>query len=266
MLKITNSFITIFSLAILAFLLTTCDSKSTKESSKTEKVTNDIEENSEENNPDNKKNSPSINGKWQVNGSQPEGDSYEGSLEIKANQDKTYALEWNLSSGIFSGTGLYHENKKRMFAAYGIKTKSYGLFTYTIEGDTLADKSVWTSGYGMGSETLLEKPNQGIIGTYKVKGFRPKEDVEHAPTYEGILKISKGEKSENTYKMTWDLGDNKPYNGIAFLTKDGTQLVGAWGIGGEYGAVIYNFKDNHKATGVWARQLKIGFGKESITR
>lgn len=267
MLKISKNLFTLLFATVFTFSIVACGGGSSEETSDdtteetSEEGTTDSEETSEESTDVETGDSP-IAGDWKVKGSAPEGDSYDGTLSITAVNEMVHVLEWDITRGVYPGTGLYYEDKNRMFTAYGVDTDRYGLFAYSIEGSTLADEAVWTSGNGLGTETLLEKPADGIAGTYKVQGTRPEGD-DASPTYEGTLTM---EKQGNVYKLTWDLGDGAPYNGIAFVTEDGSELVGAWGIGGDYGVVVYNFEGTNKGVGNWATPYDEDLGEETITR
>lgn len=269
MLKISKNLFTLLFTIIFAVSIVACgggseetsDETSEESTENTDESTADSDDSVEEGAEGATGDSP-IAGEWKVNGTAPEGDAYEGTLTINAITEQVHTLEWDITRGVYPGTGLYYEENNRLFSAYGVDTERYGLVAYPIEGSVLADEAVWTSGNGLGTETLVEKPADGIVGTYQVKGTRPEGD-DASSTYEGSLTI---EKQDNIYKLTWDLGDGEPYNGIAFITEDGSELVGAWGIGGDYGVVVYNFEGTTKGVGNWATPYDEDLGEETITR
>lgn len=213
-----------------------------------------------------------VDGVWLVNGANPEGTTYEGKLSIAAVNERLHLLFWDIKyngneqNDYFPGTGIYYPEKNSMFVAYGIETLRYGLVVYGINSNGgLETDGLWTSGNGVGAERLSGGPSNSIAGTYQVDGSRPEGDVQGgaSATYSGTLII---EEADGFYLLTWDLGDGNPYNGIAFPNGDNTELVGAWGIGGDYGVEIYQFNGD-TAEAIWASpSYGDGSGTENLTR
>jgi len=214
-----------------------------------------------------------LTGEWNVKGTNPEGDAYEGALEIEADNRPLYKLQWEVdyedepNTQTFPGTALFDKERNVMYAAYGIGTLRYGLVSYPLnEKGGLQGSGNWTSHQGVGAELLAGKLNRRrLAGTYQVVGRRSKGDVEMgaSETYEGTLKIK---KDGDMYRLEWYLGDGTPYKGFAYKTENA--LVGAWGIGGSYGLEIYTFNEDRKgAESIWMTpNYGEGKGKEMITK
>lgn len=213
-----------------------------------------------------------VDGVWAVTGNNPEGRSYEGKLSIASVNEMLHLLFWDIKyegneqNDYFPGTGIYYPEKNSMFVAYGIETLRYGLVVYTITpSGGLETEGLWTSGNGVGTERLSGGSNNSITGVYQVEGSRPDGDVQGGAdaTYTGTLVIEEG---DGFYILTWDLGDGNPYNGIAFANEENSELVGAWGIEGNYGVEIYKFNGD-SAEAIWASpSYGDGSGTENLTR
>lgn len=215
----------------------------------------------------------SMEGVWDVTGTNPEGVAYEGKLKIKAINKPLYQMAWDVKyenaekNQTFPGTALVDQKTDIMYAAYGINTLRYGLISYPLEEDgSLQGSATWTSHKGVGAELLGNKRGDDkIVGTYEVVGRRAPEDANlgAANTYDGTLIIS---KKGDRYELAWYLGDGKPYKGFAYKTENA--LIGVWGIGGSYGMEIYTLSENRKkAEATWTTpSYEMGAGKEVIIK
>jgi hypothetical protein len=214
-----------------------------------------------------------LEGEWMVEGENPEGDAYEGSLNMEPINNLLYKLNWDIKyedekgKQQFPGTGLYDKKANIMYAAYGINTYRYGLVEYALnDKGGLQGNGSWTSHQGVGAELLAGQLNRSRIeGTYRVVGRRSKGDIAMgaSETYEGTLKVR---KEGEMYHLEWYLGDGTPYKGFAY--RRGNNLVGVWGIGGSYGLEIYKFDaDKNQATSTWTTpNYNYEQGKETITK
>lgn len=212
-----------------------------------------------------------MGGTYEVDGVNPNAESYEGTVNIVPKSGNMYSLLWDVQYEgqeeglIFSGLGIFDPATKKLFAAYGIGNQRFGLFTYPLnEKGGLDGSCSWTSLNGVGSELIGGKLNRKeIAGLYEVVGRRSLGDAEagNSLTYKGTLKVR---KREQVYILEWYLGDGTPYNGLGYIS--GNQLIGVWGIGELYGLETYHFNDElSKAEADWISPIHdYKTGKESI--
>jgi hypothetical protein len=196
-------------------------------------------------------------GTWNAAGKNPDGSAYRATVKINKAEENRYTLLWNTGNTTYSGVGYMQNNS--LFAAWG-QNITYGLAIYKVNQNGTLDGTWYNHtlnapAIGAGSEKLSGGKGGQVGGVYQCNGSQGGNQ------YAG--KVSIKHQTGIIYKLTWDLGDGAPYNGIGFL-KDGYLIV-AWGIGEAYGLVSYDFT-NAGATGTWIAVGIQGSGTENLSK
>jgi hypothetical protein len=202
-----------------------------------------------------------INGKWQVIGTNPLKQTYKGTINItKQSHAQVYLLDWDIANvGKYGGVGIYRNNI--LYASWVLQQADCGIVVYTINRSNGNLDGTWTmknNPNAVGTETATQKTGSktDIIGTYQVQGT-----TATGGRYRGTLTIEAGSNVGN-YLIKWNLVNNPVYVGVGFV--EGNELIVAWG-GGSFGVVQYVFSGN-KATGKWAIKEHNGTLTENLQR
>ncbi|NQU78595.1 fibronectin-binding protein [Candidatus Woesearchaeota archaeon] len=99
---------------------------------------------------------------------------------------------------------------------------------------------------GCDTNSVSDVEKDDLEGDYFVKGTN-----QIGLSYTGTLEIT---KKDNSYKVAWDLGEEK-YTGIGIL--EGNVFTVDWG---QEHPVIYNIQENGTLEGTWAN----GVGTETL--
>lgn len=202
-----------------------------------------------------------LSGLWQVKGTNPQKQTYTGTVDIKKANEEVYTLDWSIKNGSkYGGLGMLRGNN--FYVSWG-QNIEYGIVIYKIKpnGD-LDGKWVSKSAYGSLIGEYATKNSQSnstvssLIGTYQAKGGSGNNK------YEGTLTVTAGSNAGH-FKFVWQIGGSTS-NGVGFL--NGDEIVVAWGYGESYGVVHYVMQGNNKANGTWAIPNYNGILTESIEK
>jgi len=202
-------------------------------------------------------------GMWKVKGTNPQKQTYTGTLEVKQANTAVYTLDWNISNGTkYGGLGMLRGNN--FYVSWG-QNIEYGIVVYRIEANgNLDGQWVSKSGYSKlipeyatkTTDTKNSSNKSSLIGTYQVRGGADKG------AYIGTLHIKAGSNAGH-FLFTWQIG-NSVSNGVGFL--NGNEIVVAWGYGEAYGVVHYVMQNSQKAKGTWAIPNYQGILTEDIEK
>jgi len=178
---------------------------------------------------------PDIAGKYDLTGTNPDGGSYQGTLEVITRGD-VYQFRWNAGSQ-YDGIGV--QNGKIVAVAYttGANGEGCGVVDYDIRGDgSLTGKWGYWGKNEAGTEDATRTRGSGLAGEYDGTGKNP-----NGTSYK--VKISV-EPAGSLYRFVWS--NNTDGLGI----KRGNNV--AVGIGGSRcGFVMYEVKSDGSLDGVW---------------
>lgn len=178
---------------------------------------------------------PDIAGNYSITGTNPDGGSYKGTLEVIAHGD-VYQFRWNAGSQ-YDGVGV--QNGKVIAVSYttGTDGKGCGVVDYDIQGDgTLTGKWGYWGTNEAGTETATRTRGSGLEGEYDGSGKNP-----DGKQYKVKLTV---EPAGNLYHFVWS--NNSDGLGI----KRGNNV--AVGIGGSRcGFVTYQVQSDGTLDGIW---------------
>jgi len=182
-----------------------------------------------------------IGGKYNVLGSNPNGTTYKGTLEIIPHGD-VYQFRWNAGTQ-YDGVGVQNGEVVAVAFANGADGKGCRVIDYTIGSDgALNGKWGYWGVNERGSETAARTSGSVLEGEYDVIGKNP-----DGKGYKAKLSV---EPAGNLYKFSWS--NNTEGIGI----KQGENV--AVGIGGaRCGFVAYEIRSDGTLDGGWG-----GFGVE----
>lgn len=184
---------------------------------------------------------PEIGGKYNVLGSNPNGTTYKGTLEVIPHGG-VYQFRWNAGMQ-YDGVGVQNGDIVAVAFANGADGKGCGVIDYAITSDGALDGKWGYWGVNeSGSETGTRTSGSALEGEYNVTGKNP-----DGRAYKAKLSV---EPAGNLYKFSWS--NNTEGIGI----KQGENV--AVGIGGARCAfVAYEIRSDGTLDGVWG-----GFGTE----
>ncbi|MDX6444012.1 MAG: hypothetical protein QOH71_1086 [Blastocatellia bacterium] len=190
-----------------------------------------------------------IAGKYNIVGSNPDGGSYKGTLEIIPHGD-VYQFRWDAGTQ-YDGVGVANGNVVAVAFATGANGKGCGVVDYEIAGDGMLDGK-W--GYwgvdAAGSERATRNGGSGLEGEYDATGKNP-----DGKEYKAKLTV---EPAGKLYRFVWS--NNADGVGI----KQGTNV--AVGIGGKRcGFVAYQIKADG-LDGIWGGYGTDQTGTEKATK
>ena len=182
-----------------------------------------------------------IGGKYSVEGSNPAGSIYKGTLNV-VKRGGVYQFHWN-AGGQYDGVGVANGNVVAVAFAVGADGKGCGVIDYVIQSDGTLDGKWGAWGVDdVGSERAIRNGGTGLVGTYDVTGKNP-----DGKEYKALLRV---EPAVNRYRFLWS--NNTEGMGI----KRGDNV--AVGIGGaRCGFVTYDIQSDGTLDGIWG-----GYGSE----
>lgn len=178
---------------------------------------------------------PNIAGNYSITGTNPDGGSYKGTLEVITRGD-VYQFRWDAGSQ-YDGVGVQNGNVIGVSYTTGSNGKGCGVVDYDIQGDgTLEGKWGYWGQNEMGTETATRTSGSGLEGEYDGTGRNP-----DGKQYKVKLTV---EPAGNLYHFVWS--NNSDGVGI----KRGNNV--AVGIGGSRcGFVVYQVQSDGSLDGIW---------------
>lgn len=191
-----------------------------------------------------------IAGKYNITGTNPDGASYKGTLNVIAHGD-VFQFRWNAGSQ-YDGVGVQNGGVVAVAFAAGANGEGCGVVDYVIQGDgTLDGKWGYWGVNESGTERATKTSGAGLEGDYDVTGKNPNgNDYKSQLTVEAI---------RSTYRFVWS--NNTDGVGI----KQGDNV--AVGIGGSRcGFVAYEIKPDGSLDGIWGGYGTDKTGTEKATK
>jgi len=193
---------------------------------------------------------PDIGGKYNVEGSNPTGTVYKGTLEVIKRGD-VYQFRWNAGEQ-YDGVGVASGNIVAVAFANGANGKGCGVIDYVIQSDGTLDGK-WGS-WGVnesGSERATRTSGSGLVGEYEATGKNP-----DGKEYKARLTV---EPAVNLYRFLW----SNDTEGLGIKRGDNVAV----GIGGSRcGFVTYEIQSNGTLDGIWGGYGTDKTGTEKATR
>ncbi len=190
-----------------------------------------------------------ISGKYTVTGSNPDGGTYKGTLEVISHGD-VYQFRWSAGTQ-YDGVGVTNGNVVAVAFADGANGKGCGVVDYEVTGDGALDGRWGYWGVDeAGSEKATRSGGSGLAGDYDAAGKNP-----DGKEYKSKLTV---EPAGNIYRFVWSNGSD----GVGI--KQGTNV--AVGIGGKRcGFVAYQIKSD-VLDGIWGGYGTDKTGTEKATK
>ena len=194
---------------------------------------------------------PDIAGQYSVVGTNVNGSSYKGDLEVIKHGD-VYQFRWS-GGASYDGVGVQLGDVVAVAFTTGENGKGCGVVDYTIIGDGATLDGKW--GYWGTDESGTEKATRtlgsGLIGTYDATGANP----DGRPYKVQIVIVSLG----SGYKFSWS------NNTEGFGVRRGDNVAVGIG-GGRCGFVSYQVKSDGMLDGVWGGYGSDKTGTEKATK
>ncbi|GAB2186173.1 LIC10280 family protein [Roseibium sp. LAB1] len=185
-----------------------------------------------------------ISGVYRVDGTNPNGSSYDGMLAITP-EDRNVRFTWWIGGDVFTGVGEFAG--RMLVVNWGDKHPVVYSFTGT---DTLDGE--WADGSASEKLMLFSRAApveaEGLTGTYSVAGRNP-----NGTTYQGSVELT---QQGRKYTLLWTVGATS-YRGVGEL--EGNVLTVDWG---DKTPVVYAVMTDGRLKGLWAA----GRGAEELTR
>ena len=193
---------------------------------------------------------PDIAGKYDIVGTNPDGGSYKGTLEVIARGD-VYQFRWNAGSQ-YDGVGVQNGNIVAVAYTTGTDGKGCGVVDYDIRADgKLEGKWGYWGTNEAGTESATRTSGSDLVGEYDATGKNP-----DGKQYKSKLTV---EPAGNLYRFVWS--NNTDGIGI----KRGNNV--AVGIGGaRCGFVTYQVQSNGTLDGLWGGGGSDKTGTEKATK
>ncbi len=248
--KLQFRFHSTFVFALLIACVIGCKSTSTSSTStKTDSPKNTNSSSSTTSSDSSPAKAPEIAGKYNVVGSNPDGGSYKGTLEVIAHGD-VYQFRWDAGTQ-YDGIGVTNGNVVAVAFANGANGKGCGVVDYEIASDG-ALRGRW--GYWgvneAGTENATRTRGSALEGDYDATGKNP-----DGKEYKAKLTV---EPAGNLYRFVWS--NNSDGVGI----KQGSNV--AVGIGGaRCGFVAYEINSDG-LEGIWGGYGSDKTGTEKATK
>ncbi|MEM0980531.1 MAG: hypothetical protein AAGH78_09665 [Cyanobacteria bacterium P01_H01_bin.58] len=193
---------------------------------------------------------PPIEGTYTINGTNPSGSEYEGTMTISRETGKFYTVDWQIGEQEFQGLGLLEAQS----LSVGWGDASCLVVAYEVADQTLG-KGRW---FVLGEEeigtehvTRTKGRSDGIDGTYGVKGRNP-----DGSQYEGTLAVTAQDQS---YRFAWQVGEDN-FEGVGIQAGE-TVAVG-WGQG-NCSVAVYEVNPEGQLTGLWSTEGGKALGIET---
>lgn len=193
---------------------------------------------------------PDIAGKYNIVGSNPDGGSYKGTLEVITRGD-VYQFRWNAGTQ-YDGVGVQNGNIVAVAYTTGTNGKGCGVVDYDIRGDgALEGKWGYWGTNEAGTESATRTSGSGLVGEYDGTGKNP-----DGKQYKVKITV---EPAGNLYRFVWS--NNSDGIGI----KRGNNV--AVGIGGaRCGFVTYEVQSDGTLDGIWGGGGSDKTGTEKATK
>lgn len=193
---------------------------------------------------------PDITGKYNVAGSNPNGTTYKGTLEIFSRGD-VYQFRWDAGTQ-YDGVGVANANVVAVAFASGANGKGCGVIDFNIQDDGALDGKWGYWGVSQaGTEKATRTRGSGLDGEYDATGKNP-----NGKEYQAKLTV---EPAGNLYRFVWS--NNSDGVGI----KQGNNV--AVGIGGaRCGFVAYEIRSDGTLDGIWGGYGSDKTGTEKATK
>lgn len=185
-----------------------------------------------------------ISGVYRVEGTNPNGTTYDGMLAITP-EDRNVRLTWWIGTDVFTGVGEFAG--RMLVVNWGDKHPVVYSFTgaETLDGE-------WADGSASEKLTLYSRTApveaDGLTGNYSVAGRNP-----DGTTYDGTVVLT---QQGRTFTLIWTVGTDS-YRGVGEL--NGNVLTVDWG---DKTPVVYAVMADGHLKGLWAA----GRGAEELTR
>lgn len=193
-------------------------------------------------------------GTYTVNGSGPDGKSYDGEMAV-TKRDAVYQMSWKVGTEAYDGIAVRSGNT--MAAAYttGTDGKGCGAVVYKVNADGSLDGTWGEWGVNQsGTEVAVQEGEmKDGMGTFDVKGTNP-----NGPAYKGKLTITQG--PNDVYQFAWSTGTNYIGTGV----KMGDYIAAGSGAK-QCGFVIYEVKGD-TLEGKWGVPGSTALGTEKAVK
>ena len=193
---------------------------------------------------------PDIGGKYNVEGTNPNGSIYKGTLNV-IKRGAVYQFHWNAGEE-YDGVGVANGNMAAVAFASGTNGKGCGVIDYAIQSDGTLDGK-WGS-WGVdngGSERAIRTSGTGLVGKYDVTGKNP-----DGKEYKATLTV---EPAVNLYRFLW----SNDTEGLGIKRGDNIAV----GIGGSRcGFVTYEIRSDGTLDGIWGGYGTDKTGTEKATK
>ena len=236
-------------MALLIASVMACKSSGTSTSSTTDKTDPSKNTNTSTSTTNAPAAAADIAGKYNIVGSNPDGGSYKGTLEVIPHGD-VYQFRWDAGTQ-YDGVGVANGTVVAVAFANGANGKGCGVVDYEIAGDgTLDGKWGYWGVDAAGSEKATRNGGSGLEGEYDATGKNP-----DGKGYKAKLTV---EPAGKLYRFVWS--NNADGVGI----KQGANV--AVGIGGKRcGFVAYQIKPD-SLDGIWGGYGTDQTGTEKATK
>ena len=193
---------------------------------------------------------PDIDGKYNITGTNPDGGSYKGTLEVITHGD-VYQFRWNAGTQ-YDGVGIQNGNIVAVAYTTGANGQGCGVVDYDIQRDgSLEGKWGYWGTNEAGTENATRISGSGLAGEYDGTGKNP-----DGKQYKVKIKV---EPTGDLYRFVWS--NNTDGVGI----KRGNNI--AVGIGGaRCGFVMYQVQSDGGLDGVWGGGGSAKTGTEKATK
>ncbi|HKP46812.1 MAG TPA: hypothetical protein VJT50_09445 [Pyrinomonadaceae bacterium] len=190
-----------------------------------------------------------ITGEYSVNGTNDNGTSYKGDLEV-IKHGSVYEFRWNTDKQ-YGGVGVQNGNVVAVAFASGTTGKGCGVVSYRLQSDGVLDGKWGYWGVDeSGTERAERTSGSGLSGDYNVTGTNPR-----GTNYKGTLTVG---PEGGGYTFTWSNGSK------GFGLKQGDSV--SVGIGGaRCGFVFYQVKAKG-LEGIWGGYGSDKTGAEHATK
>jgi len=193
---------------------------------------------------------PDIDGKYNITGTNPDGGSYKGTLEVITRGD-VYQFRWNAGTQ-YDGIGIQNGNIVAVAYTTGANGQGCGVVDYDIQGDgSLEGKWGYWGTNEAGTENATRTSGTSLAGEYDGTGKNP-----DGKQYKVKIKVA---AAGNLYRFAWS--NNTDGMGI----KRGSNV--AVGIGGaRCGFVMYEVQSDGGLDGIWGGGGSDKTGTEKATK
>jgi hypothetical protein len=193
---------------------------------------------------------PDIAGNYNVVGSNPNGGSYKGTLEVITRGD-VYQFRWNAGTQ-YDGVGVQNGKIVAVAFANGPNGKGCGVVDYDIAGDgSLNGKWGYWGTNEAGTESATRNSGTGLTGEYDATGKNPS-----GTQYKARLTV---EPAGNLYHFVW----SNNTDGVGIKRGDNVAV----GIGGSRcGFVMYEVQSDGTLDGMWGGGGSDKTGTERATK